>query len=145
MAGRRERLEGWEGRLAAYLDACLHKPFAYGEHDCCLFAAGAVEAVTGEDPAAYVRGSYKTPAGAARRLAADFVRILNTPEALGFPMIPVLQAQRGDLLLAYAADGRGGSQALGVVSMDGRYGAFAGPLGLQMIPVRLCLAAWRVG
>ena len=46
------RLRDWRTRLAAYLAAGRAKPFAYGEHDCARFAAGAVEAVTGDNPGA---------------------------------------------------------------------------------------------
>ena len=42
----------WRSALAAYIAETMRKPFAWGLHDCALFAAGAVEAMTGNDPAA---------------------------------------------------------------------------------------------
>lgn len=41
----------WRARLSAYLIEVGDKPFAYGEFDCALFVAGAVEAMTGENHA----------------------------------------------------------------------------------------------
>lgn len=61
------RCEDWHARLAAYVFDAGRTPFAYGSHDCALFAAGAVEAMTGTDLAAGWRGIYRTLAGASRR------------------------------------------------------------------------------
>jgi len=45
----------WPERLLAALAAARDRPFRWGEHDCCLFAADLIEAVTGVDPAAAFR------------------------------------------------------------------------------------------
>ena len=42
----------WEQALMRHVSACERTPFAYGEHDCTMFAAGAVLAMTGHDPMA---------------------------------------------------------------------------------------------
>jgi hypothetical protein len=52
------RLSDWRERLTAYLVSVAGRPFAYGSHDCALFVAGAVEAMTDFDPAALHRGQY---------------------------------------------------------------------------------------
>lgn len=44
--------------LTAYLERVRAEPFAYGSHDCALFAAGAIQAQTGVDPAEAFRGRY---------------------------------------------------------------------------------------
>ena len=36
----------------------MDKPFEWGKHDCCLFAANVVKAMTGEDPMVEFRGKY---------------------------------------------------------------------------------------
>jgi len=63
-----KRYPDWRTRLSAYLYEVAHKPFQWGEHDCALFAAGAVHAMTGEDFAADYRGKYKTLIGGLRKL-----------------------------------------------------------------------------
>jgi hypothetical protein len=44
--------------LNLYLLGAQRRSFAYGEHDCCTFAAGAIEAMTGVDYMAEFRGRY---------------------------------------------------------------------------------------
>lgn len=56
------RLPDWHQRLAATIEAATLRPFVYGEHDCCTFAADCVLAVTGRDLASPWRGAYATPA-----------------------------------------------------------------------------------
>ncbi|MDS9468597.1 hypothetical protein RGQ15_13590 [Paracoccus sp. MBLB3053] len=63
------RLPNWRARLAAEMDRQRRDPFAWGSHDCALgLAAGAIEAITGNDMAAEWRGRYTTPLGALRVL-----------------------------------------------------------------------------
>jgi hypothetical protein len=64
-----KRLPNWRGRLAAFTDETRRQEFAWGKHDCALgLAAGAVEAITGEDLRTGWRGKYKTGAAAHRAL-----------------------------------------------------------------------------
>jgi hypothetical protein len=60
------RLPDWETRLAAFLEPLRLRAFAWGKHDCCIFTAGAVEAMTGVDAMAEFRGRYSTQIGAKR-------------------------------------------------------------------------------
>ena len=59
------RLPDWPERLAAYLADQRPHRFAWGTHDCARFAAGAVHAITGQQPTALQWGG---PADAARLL-----------------------------------------------------------------------------
>lgn len=136
------RREDWPARLNALIEASLRRPFAWGAHDCCLFAAAAVQAMTGVDPAEDLRGTYKTPAGAARALkryggvegaAATFAG------AHGFAEIPPLLAQRGDVVLLATPNG----PALGVIDLRGHIAA-TGPEGLIFQPPTAALRAWRI-
>lgn len=52
------RQENWLENLLNYLDEVKDKPHQWGHHDCCLFAAGAVKAMTGHDYMADFRGQY---------------------------------------------------------------------------------------
>ncbi len=48
----------WPRHLTAALEAAMSQPFEWGKHDCCLFAATCVIAMTGVDPMAEFRGEY---------------------------------------------------------------------------------------
>jgi len=129
---------GWRGRLADYLAAVRGRPFRYGEHDCALFAAGAVAAMTGDDPAAGLRGKYRTMrAGLSAVQKAGFLDHVDMAKAL-WPSIPAIRAQVGDL--AVVETDAGG--ALGVVG---------GPMifvlrreGLAQLPLTDAALALRV-
>lgn len=64
------RLRDWQSRFAALVAEARARPFAWGSHDCCLWAADAVQAVTGRDPAARWRGTYSSEVGAFRIVLA---------------------------------------------------------------------------
>lgn len=107
------RRPDWQGRLTAYLSECAHKPYQLGKHDCALFAAGAVEAVNGIDPAAQWRGRYETKAEGLRALkrAGHVDHIAATAAAL--PEIAPAFAAAGDICCLQ--DEATGQLALGVV------------------------------
>lgn len=112
------RLPDWQPRLIAYLAAASRKPFTAGAHDCALFTAGAVEAMTGLDPAAKWRGKYKTiKAGVAalrRKGHADHVGYV----ASMFEEVTPAFAHVGDIGVVEGAFGFG---ALGIVQGEGVY------------------------
>jgi hypothetical protein len=126
------RLQDWPSRLAAYVDAAYTQPFEWGRHDCSAFAAGAVEAMTGERPPlpAYA------DAREAAELLADESLSSRVRSILGPPIAPAF-AQRGDLALV-EIDGR---VSLAVCVGD----LFAGPGadGLVMVPRVDVRMAWR--
>lgn len=140
--------------------------FAWGINDCVLFAAAAVEAVTGKDLSEPYR-NYESRAGAKyflRRIVKeksyyDCMRLL--PTHFGFKRIDPKQAQRGDLVLltrsrvdpvvakvgvnhASQPNPWPSAPALGVVSLDGRYAVVPGPEGLVRTPMDRAFIAWRV-
>ncbi|WP_309086380.1 DUF6950 family protein [Chelativorans sp.] len=105
------RLPDWRGRLFAYVEEVARKPFTWGHHDCALFAAGAVEAMTGHDIAAPFRARYKTLPGGMRLLKRKGSRDHAEYAASIFEEIHPSHAQVGDL----AAIDDDGHIALGVV------------------------------
>ncbi len=107
------RLPDWQERLTGYLCRCARTPYQIGDHDCALFAAGAVEAVTGIDPAADWRGQYATKTCGLRmlRLAGHADHIAATAAVL--PEIDPVFAAAGDI--ACVAEDATGQLALGVV------------------------------
>lgn len=127
--------------LAAIIEAHRNTPFAWGVHDCCLWAATAVQAQTGVDHAEALRGKYHSKRGAVEVIRTVFGgRIENIPTQLGFPRVPIARAQRG-WLVSHTFAGRGTS--LGVCA--GARSVFAGPDGLVFVPTSNCRKAWRVG
>ncbi len=94
------RAPDWEERLAVFLDRKREEPFKWGSHDCALFAADAIKAMTGTDPGEAFRDTYSDRAGSAlalRDLGAG--TLLKTVTAwLGAPKHPAF-AQRGDIVM----------------------------------------------
>lgn len=126
----------WRQRFDALVAQRLRTPFAWGSHDCCLWAADCVLATTGHDPAADLRGTYTTALGAARVLSA--IGGLPAAGARGGPAIPPLAAAVGDV---------------GLVQHDGRdlMAVCAGSVwlapaanGLAALPLSAATLAWRV-
>ena len=120
------RLTDWRARLEAYVSDCRGRPFEYGTHDCVLFAAGAVEALTGDDPAAEFRGRYRTRAGALRALRRAGYADVAEAVAARFEEIPVSRALPGDIAVIEADEG----PALGVVQGEMIYVLREDGLGL---------------
>lgn len=100
------RFADWENRLGAYLRGCRDMPFAYGRHDCCTFASGAVLAMTGIDAMAEFRGRYRSVAGSVRALRKLGKGTLAATLDAKFPPVDPAFAHRGDLVLT--DDGQGG-------------------------------------
>lgn len=125
-------------RFDALIAQRQRAPFAWGQHDCCLFAADAVLALTGSDPAAAWRGAYSDAAGAAR-LLAELGGVRAIAAAHGREIRP-LAARLGDVgVLEH--DGR---DLLAVCAGDVWLAPAAGQ-GLTAAPLDAALAAWRVG
>lgn len=87
------RLQNWQANLAALCAARRDTKFSWGAHDCCLWAADCVKAVTGVDPAASVRGKYNSPLTAVQILEehggveALATAALGQPVAVGFAAV----------------------------------------------------------
>lgn len=136
------RVDNWPSLLSEFIERSLHAPFEWGKRDCCLFAADAVRAMTGEDYAAEFRGRYRTARGA-RQVLAAFGGVAGIMGRCGLEEINPLMAQRGDVVLVNTDAG----DALGVIGMDGRV-VCQGPDGLTFVkPDGLgfgAARAWRV-
>lgn len=123
------RLKDWDDRLGSYLAAATEAVREGREHFCALFAAGAVEAQTGENPAEAFRGRYaETAENLERTIDGLFAE---RPKAL---------ARRGDLAWHDGAVGVViGSDALFVGENA------AGEPDLVRVPRRDWVKAWGVG
>jgi hypothetical protein len=130
------RQKGWQGRLVAYLDTAGRRAFVEGQHDCALFAAGAVAAMTGVDYAADYRGRYSTTRGGLRVLRragfADHVALAASHFAETAAPVP------GDLAVIPSGDG----PALGVV--QGEHVYLLSPGGMSLAPIAAARRFFRV-
>lgn len=130
-----QRHSNWEQCLSDYLISKRHEPFQYGKHDCAHFVAGAVEAITGENPMADITKDYKTEIGSLRvlkELGFDNVEQFTDSK---FTSILVGFAQTGDIALH---DG-----SLGIVISS--KAVFASEIGYTFVDRSEWSNAWEVG
>ncbi|MBZ6366183.1 MULTISPECIES: DUF6950 family protein [Enterobacter] len=126
----------WHNRLIAVIRAAEKRPFLWGEHDCCLFAADCAEAMTGDNFAYGWRGTYDSETGAKKALLRGGGSL---EKVLGkyLDEVPVKMAQRGDIAVVENA----GTRCAGVI-----YGGavwMPGETGLVCLRVKP-LSTWRV-
>lgn len=128
----------WQERLAALIEAKRDEPFRWGQHDCGLWGAAVVEAITGADFGAAFRGEYDDAATAAEVLRTKGAGTLGKTFDRHLHRIPPGFAQRGDLV----CKGRGRTAAIGVCIGD--EGLFVGDEGLIRVSRAEWSRAWRV-
>ena len=123
-----QRLANWPRLLAEYLAANRHRSFEFGVFDCCVFAAGAIQSMTGKDSLEAYRGSVTD--------ARTSARLLDDNGGLGkmvgdiLSEVPISFAQRGDIVLMDSPDGRG---VLGVCT--GSDVAYVQAAGIELVPL----------
>lgn len=131
------RYPDWPERLAAYIEQRRHAPFKWAEQDCATFAFDAVEAMTGADPIADLRGRWTTARGAARILNRLGGLEAATSAYLGEPKSATF-AQRGDVVIVPI----GGRDSLAICT--GVVLAGAGVSGIEWWPMTQARLAWSV-
>lgn len=132
-----KRLSDWRPRLVAYMNTAARKPFRPGRHDCALFAAGAVEAMTGVDLARGWRGYSSLKSGAKKLAERGYDDHIALAEA-HFDEVPTLFAQVGDIAVV---DGDT-EDAFGVVQGDQIY--VLRRTGLGLMPLTAAKRVFRV-
>ncbi len=134
------RLPDWDTRLAAYLEPLRLRPFAWGSHDCCTFAGGAVQAMTGVDPMAEFRGRYSSPRGSVRALRKHGAGDLASTMDAKFERVSAALAHRGDVVMSGGLLGIGLGPFLIAVGAEGdREGLIRVERAAWVAPL-----AWRV-
>jgi hypothetical protein len=99
------RLDDWQDRFFAYLEATRLLPFAWGSKDCCLFAAGAVDAMCGTTFVAEISANYTDEESAYAYLATfDSLEAAATQWA-GAPSLAPNFAGPGDVVLLIGGNG----------------------------------------
>jgi len=134
-----ERRSDWVRRLVLVLSAARARPFGYGDHDCALFWADAVLAVTGVDPASTWRGRYASRKSGQKLLQRAGAR---SPEDLARRLFPLRtgRVQPGDLAVL---DGAPGAHTGGVV--QGALVYVLTPEGLGLVGLDRALRVYGVG
>ncbi|UGO51432.1 hypothetical protein QJV44_gp18 [Serratia phage vB_SmaS_Tlacuache] len=131
----------WQEKLLEQVVLREKVKFEWGKHDCCLFAADVVQAMTGVDYASEFRGKYSTEIGAKRLLAKAGEDGLTGVLDGKFAQVDLSYVQRGDLVLVQTDAG----PALGIY-WAGQSVWLQGLEGVQLfinIKDRI-LKAWRV-
>ena len=127
----------WQKRLIAYLSQVRARPFKTGRHDCTLFSAGCVEAMTGVDLARGFRG-YRTPREGQRMLErkgfTDHVDLIASQLEECRP----LMARPGDVAIIEPASG------LSVGIVQGQYIYVLSPAGVGLVNLTDAIRAFRV-
>lgn len=130
--------EHWRERhFHAFLIERANMPFEWGKNDCALFAADAIQAVSGTDIADDFRGKYTTQLGSLRTIkavtggssVADAAAYCANKHGLT-EHTHLLMAQRGDLVVIENA----GTLIAGVVHLNGRDVVSVSESGLVRLP-----------
>lgn len=138
------RLPDWQSRFAAVIKSYQLAGFEWGKHDCCLFVSDAIVAMVGRDPASEFRGKYDSKEsgyalleqlyqGGVKQMAERIA------DEMGFPVIALTHAQRGDVGLRNDPAG----ETLGLC-LGSRWG-FLTEEGMRYLPVDIITQAWRIG
>lgn len=89
--------------LAPFIREAAAAPFAFGDWDCSMFLANWIRAVTGFDPAAELRGRYRTRLGWLRLVTREGgleALVGRLVVAAGMTPIAIGEACLGDVALA---------------------------------------------
>lgn len=129
------RRADWTDRLWQVVAAASGRPFEWGAHDCCTFAATAIDAMCDTDYREQLAAHYHDRTTAAAFIEASGGIELAVSSFLGDlrPGLP----QRGDIALVETQHGRGVGVALGTTI------AVPGDAGLEQYPIGRALGHWR--
>jgi hypothetical protein len=141
-----KRLSDWPSRLQSYLNTRRDTRFAYGDHDCCLFGADCIAAMTDQDIAEWFRGKYHSRKEAlaliGERTGKETVAAIAEYSATqwGMQSVPISMARRGDMVLV----GKGSKSVLGIVSLNGADIMCLHKNGIVRVAIEHATKAWRV-
>lgn len=135
--------------LPAFITVRLNEPFSWGANDCAMFAADAIEAMTGVDVAAEFRGKYSTKLGAFKAIkkivggstVADAAVYCAEKHGLREYQYP-LMAKRGDLAIVRNDVGE---EIAGIVALNGRHVWVPGNSGLVSLSIMDVIRSWSIG
>jgi hypothetical protein len=131
------RLDDWQDRFFAYLEATRLTPFAWGTNDCCLFAAGSIDAITGSTFTAQLAAAYTDEASALAYIASFGSLDAAVSSWLGDAKAPNF-AGPGDIVIANLEMGPTVGVCLGVDC------AFSSNAGMTYRSRTLIAACWTI-
>lgn len=139
-----KRHHDWPERFHHFLLSRAETPYSSAANDCATFAADGIEAMTGTDPMAELRG-YTTEAEAMLRIAEvtsgktleDAVVWIAAKQGMT-ERLHLLTAQRGDLVLYR----NGTTLACGLVHLNGRDVVSPGTTGILRMPLSNAYRVW---
>ncbi len=141
------RPHDWEQRLHAFLESEKAKPFAWGTHDCCIFAANWILALTGVDIAEDFRGKYTDEASCTALMAklgyADVDAMITAQLTVKwqFAVVHPNFAHRGDLIQVEQPTG----PALCIVGLNGKHSHGVSEKGLvRLRTYHDAVKVWRI-
>ena len=118
----------------------------WGQWDCCLFVADAIQTITGEDLASGLRAGYSSLREARWLLRARYgsASVERSVERLfsvaAFPEVAPWCAHRGDPVIARS----GGDFQMGVMGLNGSVVINSETKGLVSVPRFLVTRAWHI-
>jgi hypothetical protein len=133
-----KRYDDWQLRFEKIVTENLSRPFEWGSHDCVLWGADCVLAITGHDAAENFRGTYNSALSAARVLKELGGMENAITNRLGLSPVAVGYANVGDILLA-DLEGQ-----LTTTVCNGETMLATGETGLVALPTLSALKAWKV-
>lgn len=129
-----KRFENWPAMLLRYIESRRDMPFDYERgNDCVMFAAGAIEAMTGENPLRHEYSSVREARAILRANGGLFKMI----DAI-FERCTLQELQRGDI----AVTSIGGRKFIAVVF--NQFAIAPGREGIIMNPIMACEFGWKV-
>lgn len=131
------RLRDWQLRLEDFALARARMPFAWGRNDCAVFAADAVEAMTGVHLLPNMRRYARARDALVLIEQAGGLRSIAVHALGGF--IQPAYARIGDVVLHRV----GRRDALGICNGDNILAP--GQHGMVAVPMKDATTAWRVG
>jgi hypothetical protein len=130
------RRTDWVARLWREAEACARSPFKYGEHDCWLFAARCVDAMTGSRLVEISHDFYASRRAALRIIAEEGSMDLVVSIALG-DMCPG-PGRRGDVCSIDLEEGLGVGVNFGAAILA------PDDIGLASLPLTAAHGHWRI-
>lgn len=139
------RLDGWEARLDALIEAARERPFAWGTHDCVTFALDDLATLTA---ARLWTVDWDSAAAAGRAILRAGGLAAPWTDRLGPPSDNWRTIRRGDVALVEGVSSAAGATALGRETMTvctGESLCAPGPARLDHLSLDRARLVWRVG
>ncbi len=142
-----QKIEGWEKRLADYIDKNHDEDFKRGVRDCALFAGRGIDIMTGSNTVKELFKPYKN-----KKQADDLLKSLGYDDLeavansyMGQALTNINYAGRGDLVLIKVDhENNPEPEALAIIDLSGKQAVTFGKGGLCFYKPEFWSKAWKV-